>query len=131
MRQKFCAALAVIITCSGPAAAMDASGNFEIRGAGTNSCGAWTTSHNDKSVAMVAVLDNWVMGYVTSYNLWGFKGGSDIAENIDADGLVAAVTQYCAAHPLDSVSTASEDLISQLLNKWMSNHPAPTPKKQP
>lgn len=111
--------VALTATC---AIASTNSGQFMDRGFGLASCGKWTSEHQAELI-LASGMDEWVLGYLTSYNRWVVKNGSDIADGTDSDGISAAVTQYCTAHPLDTVAAAAEDLIVQLSTRWSRNHP--------
>jgi hypothetical protein len=108
---------ALAVSCS---TAAIAGTHYAGRGPGVASCGTWTTEHQQGSI-VASGMELWLMGYVTAYNRWAFAG-SDVADGADLNGLVAAVSQYCAAHPLDSVSTASEQLIVQLIARDAAAH---------
>jgi len=113
-----CAIVALTFVAGAPAlAAPDKAGVIEVLGAGTRSCGSWTADHqsrdgDDKKF----VDDSWVMGYVTGFNSWG-SGTNDASGNIDNNGLLAWVTNYCASNPLDTVSQAASALIVALYLK--------------
>jgi len=75
-----------------------------------DSCAKWTEYRTNKSDQ---VLEGWVLGFVTGQNAYR-SGGGDVAHGTPGAGLVAWVDQYCAANPLDSVTTASFKLIKEL-----------------
>jgi hypothetical protein len=98
-----------------------AEADYVILGAGTHSCGAWTKEHANDSVR-ANIFDNWVAGYITSHNRWALriekvdapKKSVDIARNIDFDGIVAWITNWCRDNPLESVADATGALILEL-----------------
>jgi len=117
MRTILVAAILLGATC--PAAAIDSKGVYGVRGSGTSSCGTWVQEHRSSSLTSL-LEDAWLLGYVTAYNYWTLKGSTDVVGETDAPGMVAAMTQYCENHPLDSISAAAVDLIIQLRLKLRS-----------
>ena len=63
------------------------------------------------------------MGFITSYNRYSFRG-PDIADGLDSSGLTQEVSQYCVAHPLDTIEVAAEHLMVDLIARdSMANGP--------
>lgn len=77
-----------------------------------DSCATWTNNRKNRSSQL---LEGWVLGFVSGYNVLT-RGGS-IASDVTAQGLLGWIDQYCAASPLDSVTTASFKLIRELENR--------------
>lgn len=64
--------------------------------------------------AGIANQTAWVNGLLSAFNYYGSAAASDVANGIDANGVFAWIDNYCAAHPLDSIATATIALISEL-----------------
>lgn len=75
-----------------------------------DSCATWTRY---RAARENQALEGWVLGFVTGRNAFG-PGTGDLAPGVHAEGLTAWVDQYCAANPLESVSTASFKLVREL-----------------
>jgi hypothetical protein len=89
--------------------------NPAIRGPGTESCGAWT-KERAPSGDQGARFDreSWIMGYVSAYNVFALKIDADVARGVDAKGLFAWLDNYSAAHPLDMLGIAANELVNEL-----------------
>src|SRR4030088_2782912 len=87
-----------LAAASVPAAAEtgDDGGRLVI-GQGANSCWAWTRSHEAKA-ATQGLYTQWVAGFVSGLN-WN-TDDPDILTEMDFDGLMAWVDNYCKANPL-------------------------------
>ncbi len=86
-----------------------------IWGQGTNSCGRWLEERKKDSLES-ATLTVWVVGFLTAYNVYVAPSG-DVLEGTDVDGAVAWIDNYCTAHPLETVASASEALVRALAPK--------------
>lgn len=85
---------------------------YTVYGFGTQSCGRWTQERRsaDQYVKLTrAGLESWAMGFISGA---GYAG--ETMRNSDADAMLAWMDNYCAANPLDYVSTAAEHLIQEL-----------------
>ncbi len=105
--------IAIALLSGATAESMDDSGTYNVLGAGTKSCGKWMEARKDDSWESL-ILINWVWGFVTSYNRYVHKGGVGVEGNIDNEGLMAWVDQYCRDNPLENVANASQALIYKL-----------------
>ena len=76
----------------------------------SDSCATWTSDRKNRGSQ---VLQGWLLGLITGYNYYKAPSGN-IAPGVTTDGLFGWVDQYCAANPLDSVTTASFKLIKEL-----------------
>lgn len=86
----------------------DAKQTYMVYGVGLRSCGTWTA---DKTDDIAHGLDlYWVQGSVSGF---GFRHDGSMKKT-DRDGVSASVDNYCAAHPLDTMSKAAEALVVQL-----------------
>lgn len=77
---------------------------------GNDSCGSWTDHRKNRGNQ---ILEGWVLGFVTSANIYGQHDGQ-LGEGSGATAMLAWVDQYCAANPLDSVLQTSIKLIDEL-----------------
>jgi hypothetical protein len=104
------AALCGVITTSTHSA------EYRVVGYGNTSCGTWMTDRKEKS--WLASIDSaWVEGFITAMDTNNPKINR-ATRATDSDGLAAWIDIYCAAHPLDNLSRASEELALAL----ESNH---------
>ncbi len=109
-------ATVVALLWPGAAEAIDSSGKYRIYGAGKTGCTQWLRSRKLKD--MLNERDQeWVAGYVTSYNRWVHKGGRSIYPEKDPAALYATVDRYCEANPLDTVAGAVESLMLELIRQ--------------
>lgn len=108
----FCALLAFIAYTASPLAFAEQKGAM-IYGAGISSCGKWT---RDKTHDREAYYQNaqWVLGFLSALNKNDSVVGAKPAKQIDADGRMAFIDQYCSKNPLDSISNAALSLYMNL-----------------
>ena len=79
------------------------------------SCRVWTKTQAHRSQRFdvdVATEAAWVNGFISAFNF--YQGGADVAQSTDVDGYLAWIDNYCAAHPLDQISSAVIKLIEEL-----------------
>jgi hypothetical protein len=103
----------VIVLLAVPAHASD---QYVILGAGGRPCGSWLQVRS-QALPDSAVLQSWVLGYVTSFNANVLTVGQDVTKGTSPDALFSWVDDYCAAHPLDSVARAAGNLVESLRAK--------------
>lgn len=91
-----------------------------VHGLGTQSCGNWTSYRRAGGYTDLAP-QAWIQGYISALNFSvSLRGeGPDIMQGTDAEGIFAWVDNYCAAHPLNSISQAALDLATDLRSKQM------------
>jgi hypothetical protein len=94
--------------------AISSDGRFTILGEGSTSCGTWLQQRRSGHWLTLAA---WVLGYLTAYNQMVWKGGSNIAAGTDTDGIEAWLDGYCIRHTLDNISTATEALTIELVQR--------------
>lgn len=82
---------------------------------GYDTCGNWTENRKFPNIRTQA-LEGWVLGFVSGYNMYEDPKGN-VAPSVSASGLLAWVDQYCAANPLDSLTTAGVKLVIELRNR--------------
>jgi hypothetical protein len=96
---------------------------YAIHGAGTQSCGTWTSSRSAHDI-LEAPLENWVEGFITGINFTRqIRGYSDLLAGTDQNGAFAWVDNYCSAHPLDNVSDATANLVTELTKRQRTDPP--------
>jgi hypothetical protein len=61
-----------------------------------------------------AVMQSWLLGYITSINAHELTITKDIAEGTNPDGMFLWVDNYCTEHPLDSLARAAASLTGVL-----------------
>lgn len=64
-----------------------------------------------------AVLQSWVLGYMTSVNANLLTSSPDVVGGASPDELFKWIDNYCAAHPLDSLARATGALLDSFLAK--------------
>jgi hypothetical protein len=84
-------------------------------GVGTITCGKWTASKNN--LRNRAAYGSWVSGYLTAYNDFSFSGPHDITRNVDYEGVMAWIDNYCTQNALKTLRSATDALLIELLKK--------------
>ena len=107
------AAFLLVLFCAAPARA---AGQYVIFGAGSRPCGSWLDLRS-QALPDSAVLQSWVLGYITSVNANLLTSSSDVTFGASADTLFSWIDNYCAAHPLDSLARATSALLDSYLAK--------------
>ena len=128
MRKFIPLACALVLLVHGACAAQTAAkpgDNFTILGVGTESCGAWRADRVDPNGPESMADMAWIGGYITGFNR--YTGGTEhnISGETDMQGILAGMDDYCRGHPLDSVETAAEILIDDLLMRKIQREWAP------
>jgi hypothetical protein len=90
-----------------------AAGEYTIIGAGGRPCGAWLQARS-QATPESAIMQSWLLGYITSINAHELTITPDIAEGTNADGMFSWIDDYCATHPIDSVARAAANLVGIL-----------------
>lgn len=93
-----------------------AANQYVIVGAGSRPCGSWLQLRS-QSNPDTAVLQSWVLGYLTSVNANVLTVSQDVADGATPDALFSWIDDYCAAHPLDSLARATGSLLESLRAK--------------
>jgi hypothetical protein len=107
------AAFLVVMSIATPARAGD---QYVILGAGSRPCGSWLRLRS-QALPESAVLQSWVLGYITSVNANLLSTSRDVAGGADPDALFSWIDNYCATHPLDSVARGASALLDSLIVK--------------
>lgn len=87
-----------------------------ILGVGAKSCGSWTQERRDKSQISFTYAQ-WVLGYVTAFNVHVLEHDAGVSKGIDNQGLIAWIDTYCLSHPIDTVEEAADRLLTELMKK--------------
>jgi hypothetical protein len=78
-------------------------------------CADWTSVRSSKP-AEAAVYEAWILGFVSAYNAFIYKG-PNVAAGTDFDTLRGMVDSHCKAHPQDDLDSSAQALIKILLKK--------------
>jgi hypothetical protein len=108
--------LATILLALLSAAPVRAASEYVILGAGSRPCGSWLQVRS-QALPDSAVLQSWVLGYVTSVNANFLNSSPDVTQGANPDVLFSWIDEYCAAHPLDSLARAASALLDSFLAK--------------
>jgi hypothetical protein len=93
-----------------------AGNGYSILGAGGRPCGNWLRARS-QAAPDSAVLQSWVLGYITSINANVLTVTSDVTAGMTPEALFSWIDNYCATHPLDSVARAAAGLSDSLRAK--------------
>lgn len=108
--------MAVLVLSLLSAAPARAAGEYVILGAGSRPCGSWLQVRS-QALPDSAVVQSWVLGYVTSVNANFLTSSSDVTQGANPDALFSWIDNYCATHPLDSLARATSALLDSFLAK--------------
>ena len=78
-------------------------------------CENWASVRASKP-ADAAVYEAWILGFVSAYNAFVFKG-PNVAAGSDFDTLRDMIDDFCKQHPKDDLDSAAQALIKALLAK--------------
>lgn len=107
--------MALLLALLGAAPAHAAT-KYVIVGAGSRSCGSWLQVRS-QALPDSAMLQSWVLGYITSVNANFLTSSPDVTQGASPDALFSWIDNYCAAHPLDSLARATSALLDSFLAK--------------
>lgn len=102
----------VIVTLSTSVWAADPTGNFNVLGMGTKSCGDVVSDHqrNDWGKLTNSI---WVGGFLTAINAEVHQG-FDVAQGTNPAARDLWIFNYCSKNPLDSLYRATAALVVEL-----------------
>jgi hypothetical protein len=103
----------VFYSFSVPARAAD---QYTILGAGGRPCGSWLLVRS-QALPDSAVLQSWVLGYITSVNANLLTSTGDVTAGASPEALFSWIDNYCEAHPLESLARVTSALLDSLLVK--------------
>ena len=93
---------------------------YGTQGLGKFSCGKYAQSKKDTSLRLDYY--NWMGGYITAYNI--IKSETfQIMGDIDLDGLMVWLDNFCQTNPLKSFAVAVEKLMGELYPKRQKEAP--------
>jgi hypothetical protein len=78
-------------------------------------CAEWTSVRSSKPTD-AAVYEAWILGFLSAYNAFVFKG-PNVAAGTDFDSLRNMVDAHCKANPQDDLDSSAQALIKVLLKK--------------
>jgi hypothetical protein len=78
-------------------------------------CEAWTNVRSSKPNE-AAVYEAWILGFLSSYNAFVFKG-PNVAAGSDFDALRGMVDDHCKENPRDDLDSTAQALIKDLVAK--------------
>jgi hypothetical protein len=103
--------LLALVMATAPVASKHA---IQVYGYPDTTCADWTRA--GARDANRGAMEGWILGFVS-----GFNAFSPVTENIAPDtnsrGLIGWVDNYCAANPLDGLSTAGFRLVAELRHR--------------
>ncbi len=106
------AALALAATAAGHDAAAQ---QYTPLAYGGITCADWTSVRSSKP-ADAAVFEAWILGFISAYNAFIYKG-PNVAAGTDFDTLRGMVDDHCKANPQDDLDSSAQALIKALLKK--------------
>lgn len=114
MKTTICGLLGLLFM-TGEASSSDTHGAYDNLGIGIESCGTWASDQKEGGIGKLT-SGEWVMGFVTAYNMFAWQG-ENVSGTSDNTGLLAWIDNYCASHPLDNLAHASAALVEELRNR--------------
>jgi hypothetical protein len=93
-----------------------------VLGAGNRSCGSWTQARRAGGV-LTDTYQSWVAGFLSGSN--SVIATDDLKIDIlegqaklgDAQGIYAAIDNYCQSHPLNSIAEAADVVGGELIRR--------------
>jgi hypothetical protein len=105
--------LAAVAWAAAPeAAAVDAKGNYALRGIGGETCHALVGQLQEDAQAPIETAF-WLLGYMTAINHWR-PDTYDISPVLDASGMLTMLATLCREHPDALAETAATELLRRL-----------------
>ena len=116
MKTTIIAALTALMLMSGPAAAIDAKGNWTAQGA--RSCGTWLEHKRleDGNSWLRITSKHWLAGFLAGANRYR-RGKRNYLEGTDMDSALLWIDKYCAENPLKHSGDAAHRLIEELAKR--------------
>jgi hypothetical protein len=84
-----------------------------IRGGGRAVCSEWLAVRN-QNIPERLLAHQWVLGYVTSYNVNNLSRSADVANAMASAAIFEAIDAWCRDHPADTV----EKTLGVLIETW-------------
>jgi hypothetical protein len=105
-----CVALALATGAAGAQGAQ-----YSTLAYGGITCDAWASVRSSKPNE-AAVYEAWILGFLSAYNAFVFKG-PNVAAGSDFDELRGMVDGFCKQNPKDDLDSAAQSVIKELLKK--------------
>jgi hypothetical protein len=100
---------AVLVAVAFTSATISLSANaYTVIGAGGQSCESWM-SEKEKNSLSYLIYQTWVLGFVS-----GAGGGLGEKYEVDADGAIGWIDNYCQTNPLSNIAYAAQELVLEL-----------------
>jgi hypothetical protein len=122
MKKAVAVAMVMLSLTVGTAYAQQGSIMMPTLGVNNDSCGSWIQA---RRVGGAQTYKTWVAGFLTgasAVTLQWLKVAplTDIVDRRDDEGLWAWIDNYCQAHPLEGIGSASQALNVELVRKATS-----------
>jgi hypothetical protein len=104
-----------------PAIAADQTGNYEIMGPGSKSCGTYNDARKRGSDAS---FQFWIAGYITGTNIY-LPDTVDITGSTDLPGVMGWLDNWCRENPTRQFANAMNALTTFLYPNRMKKQRAP------
>jgi hypothetical protein len=114
VRTLRCAAVALALATSGVGHGAAAQ-QYTTLAYGGIKCADWTSARSSKP-ADAAVYEAWILGFISAYNAFIYKG-PNVAAGTDFDVLRGMVDDHCKTNPQDDLDSSAQALIKILLKK--------------
>ena len=108
------AALALVLATGGAVTGASAQ-QYTTLAYGGIKCADWSSVRSSKP-ADAAVYEAWILGFISAYNAFIYKG-PNVAAGTDFDTLRGMVDAHCKANPRDDLDSSAQALIKLLLKK--------------
>lgn len=102
----------IIMALSGAATASDKSGNYFVRGFGSQTCERFLAERKARSPAYF-IFRAWANGYVTAYSQFGAQT-YDAAADFDINAVSALIANFCSANKKSNFATAAYAVTREL-----------------
>lgn len=125
-------AIALIGTALIAVPAQAARTDIFLYGGGDESCGVWKVLREQGASVP---QESWLFGYLTAVVSLKIPsnpdlGTIDIAKEVGhADGVIAMMNSFCAAHSDSTIYAAADDITERLAQKWLKSHPPLRPSR--
>ena len=87
---------------------------YMVFGHGTSSCGTWVDEVTNNSSGDPYPFTAWVNGYITGIGTAYTASKRGELQRTDAAAMRTWVSNYCAAHPMDTIENAGWNLFVDL-----------------
>jgi S1-C subfamily serine protease len=99
-----------------------------VKGLGNRPCSEWIQAHQRRN-GDATLQDTWLAGFITAFNAYGLKESkgvaSDVTAGADLNDIQSRISNYCFAHPSDTLFKAEVAFIRDL--QKVPSTPTPSP----